>query len=281
MLRAARAALLTMVPAELLLRLLPVSGVPLPGPLVAVANVAALALLAVQAVVGYRQFRDQRRGGAGRGTALRAVYGQFVPEPVRRIMGFDLKGMVSLVLWATRRRHGVPSDATAVSYSGAQSSTMVVFLVLAVAELVAVEAVLRAIGAPAGLRTVLLLVDGYGILIMLSIIAACITRPHVVSADEVRIRYGAFFDLRVPREQIAEVRRIRNYNESGAVKVNDERLAVAVSAQTNVLLELTGPVTVVRPLGRRCQVRTIRFFADDPAAAINALHLHREYSPKL
>jgi hypothetical protein len=194
-----------------------------------------------------------------------------VPAPVRRIIGFDLKGMVSLVLWVTRRRHGVPPGATAVPYSAAQTPLMLVFLGVMVVELVVVEIVLRALHVPAAVRGPILLLDGYTVLIALAIIAAGVTRPHVISADEIRIRYGAFFDLRVPRELVAEVRRVRNYNEKGMVSTGDGWLAVAVAAQTNLLLELAEPVLAVRPLGRRVQVRTVRFFADDPTAAIDAL----------
>jgi hypothetical protein len=193
-------------------------------------------------------------------------------ELVRRILGFDLNGMVSLALWVARRKHGVPSGATAISYSRAQTATMLLFLFATVVELVGAELVLRAIDAPVGLRTVILVIDGYSILVVLAVVAACITRPHVVSPDQLRIRYGAFFDLRIPREQIATVRHRRNFNERGMVKVDDDRLAAAVSAQTNLVIELTEPITAIRPLGRRVQVRTIRFFADDPTAAVKALN---------
>jgi len=256
-----------------------VSGLPLPRPLIAAAEAAVIAVLILEAVAAYRLFRAERRGGANRRAALRATYAQLVPEQVRRIMGFDLKGMISLALWVARRPHGVPPGATAVSYSRAQTSTMMMFLFAMVVELVGAEILLRRFGAPAGLRTVILVVDGYTILVVLAVIAACITRPHVISADEVRIRYGAFFDLRVPREQIAKVRHVRNLNEKGMVKVADDRLSVAVSSQTNLIIELTEPITAVRPLGRRVEARTIRLFADDPRAAINALQPRREHAP--
>jgi hypothetical protein len=280
MLGIARAALFVMVPVELLLAVLLASGVSLPRPLIATAKAAVVAVLILEAATLYRLFGAERRGGANRRAALRAIYGQLVPDQVRRIVGFDLKGMVSLALWVARRRHGVPYGATAVSYSRAQTSTMVIFLFAMVVEPVGAEILLRAFGAPVGLRTVILVVDAYTVLIVLAVIAACITRPHVVSADEVRIRYGAFFDLRVPREQIAQVRQVRNFNENGTVKVQNDRLAVAVASQTNLILELTEPITAVRPLGRRAEVRMIRFFADDPRAAIHVLQPRREHAPE-
>ncbi|MFD2080801.1 hypothetical protein SAMN05421678_109273 [Actinopolymorpha cephalotaxi] len=203
-------------------------------------------------------------------TAVRRVRSA-IPVPVRRVMSFDLRGMVSIALWIARRRHGVPTGATAVSYSRAQTPLTALFLFFMVVELVALEVVLRALHAPVVLRSVFLLVDAYAVVAVLAMLAAAITRPHVVSAQEVRVRYGAFFDLRVPRDRIAAVRRAGNHNESGMVTVAGDQLAVAVSSQTNLVLDLTEPVTVVRPLGRQARVRTVRFYADDPVAAHAAL----------
>ncbi|MFI0350785.1 hypothetical protein [Actinomadura sp. 9N407] len=280
-LKAARAALFAMVPAELVLAVLLLSGVPLPRPVIVVAEAVILAVLVLEATAAYRLFRTGRRGGLPRRAALRDTYAQLVPEPVRRIMGFDFKGMHSLVLWVARRRDGVPPGATPLSYSGAQTGTMLTFLFAMVVELFGLEIILRAVGAPAGLRAVVFVIDAYSILVVLAIVAACVTRPHVVSAGELRVRYGAFFDLRVPRERIASVRQVRNYNESGLVRIEDDRLAIVVSSQTNIVVELTEPVTAVRPLGKRAEIRTIRFFADTPRAALDALRPETAPEPAL
>ncbi|TDD90787.1 hypothetical protein [Actinomadura rubrisoli] len=280
MVKIARSLLFAMVPAELVLAVLLVSDVPIPRPLIAGAEAAVIAVLVLEAAAAYRLFRAERHGGADRLPAVRATYDRLIPIQVRRIMGFDVQGIISLVLWITRRRHGVPPGATAVSYSRVQTPTMVMFLFAMVVELVVAEVLLRAIGAPVGLRAVILVVDAYTLLVVLAVIAACITRPHVISAGEVRIRYGAFFDLRVPHDQIAEVGYIHNFNESGKFQVDDDRLAVAVSSQTNLIIRLSQPITAVRPLGRRAQARTIRFFADDPKAAVHALQLRLEPAPQ-
>jgi hypothetical protein len=190
--------------------------------------------------------------------------------PLRRILAFDLKGMWSLVLWITRRRD-VPAGAVAVPYAREYTAPVMMFLFAVVAEAVATDVLLRALDAPRGLRLPLLVVDAYGILIVLAIAASIVTRPHVVAADELRIRWGVFFDLRIPRRAIAAVRVARNDNEHGTVKLDGDRLAVATASRTNVVVELTGPVAVVRPLGRRGVARTVRFFADRPDAAIAAL----------
>ncbi|GIH91236.1 hypothetical protein ACFFMN_09565 [Planobispora siamensis] len=270
-LKIARAAAFTVLPVELLLVILLVSGVSLPTPVIAVAEAAVAAVLLLEAVAARRLYRAERRAGAGRGEAARATVRRLVPEQVRRLMAFDAKGMVSLVLWAARRRDGVPPGSVAVSYSREQATMMTFILFLMVVETVALEVLLRAWGVPDGLRMVVLVVDVYSIFIGLAVGAACVTRPHVVSARELRVRYGAFFDLRIPRELISSVRQSRNYNESGMVAVKDGRLSVAVSSQTNVVVELEEPITIVRPLGGRAEVTVVRFFADTPGAALAAL----------
>ncbi|GAA4211767.1 hypothetical protein GCM10022220_34210 [Actinocatenispora rupis] len=214
------------------------------------------------------------RGGSGAGrpvASLMRVYQRVVPVAVRRLIGFDSKGIVSLGLWVTGRRHGVPRGAVALTYSKTQTALLATFLALSVAELVAVELLLRALGVAVAVRTPLLILDAYGVLIGVTVIAGCVTRPHVVTTDEIRIRYGVFFDLRVPRTRIASVRRVREYGERGAVRVADGVAVVAVAGQTSILLELDGPVGVVRPFGRPAEVTRVRFHADDPDTAIAVL----------
>ncbi|GII52539.1 hypothetical protein Pth03_09280 [Planotetraspora thailandica] len=191
---------------------------------------------------------------------------------IRRVVGFDVKGTAALALWALRRRHGVPPGATAVPYAREQMPTLMIVLFVLVVEAAVMEILLRGLGVPEAVRVPVLVVDVYAVFAGLAAAAACVTRPHVVTAEELRVRYGAFFDLRVPRELISSVRLARRDDEPGVVTVRDGRLGVAVSSRTNVVVELAGPVTAVRPLGRREDVTTIRLFADDPRAAVAVLN---------
>ncbi|GIL29725.1 hypothetical protein [Actinocatenispora comari] len=202
---------------------------------------------------------------------LRARYERVVPRLARRLIAFDAAGTLSLLLWVRRRRHGVPPGVVAVPYVAAQFGLLVTFAVLTAVELVGIELLLRALGAPGPVRAALLVLDGYGVLAVLGILAGCVTRPHVVTADEVRIRYAGLFDLRIPRSLVAQAKRIRRYDEHGMVRIVDGQLSVAVAAQTNVELTLAEPVPATRPLGRVEPVRSVRLYADDPAAALAAL----------
>lgn len=271
MLKIARAALFAILPVEVVLGVLLVSGVALPRPIVLAAEVVVWTVLLLEASVLWWRYRAQRQDGARRSTALRGAFGQIVPEKVRRLMGSEVKGMVSLVLWAGRRRHGVPPGAVTLSYHREQATLMSGFLFACVIELVGVEILLRSLGAPAALRGVLTALGAYGVLFVLTVIAGLVTRPHVVTADELRVRYGTYFDLRIPRSLVAGVQHKRSYTETGTVTTDGDCLVLAANSQTNLVVELTGTVVAVRPLGRREHVRVLRFFADDPSAAVEAL----------
>ncbi|GAA3470391.1 hypothetical protein [Nonomuraea roseola] len=268
MLRFARAALYTVIPAELVLMTLLIAGVPLPTPVLVAGETIVMLVLALEAVTAYRLFSASRRAGLGRRAALSATYEQLVPAKVRRLLEFELKGMASLGLWVARRRHGVPPGATALSYSKEQSTTILLVLFMMIVELVAVDLLMVAFDVPAPIRVAVLVIDLYGVLFGLAFGAACVTRPHVLTEDELRVRCGAYFDLRIPRELITSMRVSRTYNENGMVTVADGRLSVAVSSQTNVIVQLAEPITVTRPLGARESVTTVRFFADTPGAVL-------------
>ncbi|XVQ16220.1 hypothetical protein ACQP1W_37405 [Spirillospora sp. CA-255316] len=279
MVKIARAALLGLVPAELTLVVLLVAGVSVPAPLLVAAEALIVAVLALEASVAYRIFAAARRAGAGRRAALREVRGRLVPRRVARLAGFELKGTHSLVLWAARRRSGVPEGAVEVSYAREETFTTSLWLFAMAVETVGLEILLRGLGVPDWLRVLVLVVDVYGLVLALAVYAACVTRPHVVTADELRLRYGAFFDARVPRDKIAAVRPVRNLGEKGLIRVENGTAAVVVGSRTNLVVELTEPVTIVRPMGALAEVGTIRFFADDPAAALAALRTTPAPSP--
>ncbi|NUR83008.1 MAG: hypothetical protein HOY71_02845 [Nonomuraea sp.] len=161
--------------------------------------------------------------------------------------------------------------AVAVTYAKEQAFTLGLMAFAMAVETAVVDLLLIANDVAPAVRVPVLIADLYGLLFCLTLAAGAATRPHVVTTGELRVRFGAYFDLRVPRDRIAAVRLSLGFNEGGMVTVKDGRVTVAVASRTNVTVELTEPVTVVRPLGRRAEVGSIRFFADDPAALMTAL----------
>ncbi|WP_188195468.1 hypothetical protein [Nonomuraea sp. SYSU D8015] len=188
-----------------------------------------------------------------------------------RVLGFELKGLASIGLWMVRRRHGVPAGATAVTYAKEQTFTLSLMLFAMVVETVVVDVLLVATGVPGWIRYTVLVADVYGLLFGVMMAASCATRPHVITPDELRIRYGVYFDLRIPRDRIVAVRTGRNDNEKSMVSVDDGHLRVTVASRTNVTIELSEPIALVRPLGGRAEATTVTFFADSPEAVTAAL----------
>ncbi|WLQ43384.1 hypothetical protein P8A22_27795 [Streptomyces laculatispora] len=267
--RGARLVAAGVVPAELALGICLLAGVRIPAAVLIGAEGAVLAALVLEAVVLGRLWRAGRRAGAGRREAMGAALRTVVPEGVRRLVGHEMRALHSLGLWVLRRRHAVPEGALAAPYTGPQTAMMYGLLFVSV-----VETVMFALLIPwPVVHRILLVVDGYGVLLVLALHASCVVRPHVVGADgSLRIRYGALFDLRVPAAAIASVRVERRYPGGKSMRLHpDGVLDLAVGSQTTVTVELTAPAGFARPLGGRGQAHTVRFHADDPRSVVAAL----------
>ncbi|MBN6052136.1 hypothetical protein JYK22_09350, partial [Nonomuraea sp. RK-328] len=266
-----RNGLLAVAALDLLVALLMVAGrlTPTSAGLVAAAVVAPLSAMGY--MHAYRLFRAAREVGAAQGDALRTVADALVPLQVRMLMRAERRNLASFALWVRRRQDGVSPGDIALAYAKSQRPLLLMLLFAVVVQAVALEWMLAVSNAAAGLRAIVMVADVYQLLFVLALGAASATRPHVVTAEELRIRYGAYFDLRVPRELIASVKASRNYNARRVIEVADGHLTLGVDAQTNLIVNLTGPIAVTRPLGRREHITTIRFYADDPGSALKSL----------
>lgn len=203
---------------------------------------------------------------------MRETFGAWagVPLPVRRLLAHELRSAASLGRWVLRRPpHGVGAGELAAAYTGPQTAMMYGLVFVSLIETVALSLL---IPWPSVHRLVLVL-DAYGVLLMLAMHAACVTRPHVVRRDgSLRIRYGALFDLSVPADAVASARVDRRYPQGRLVSLSEDGvLDLIVGSQTTVTVELNRPLTFTRPLGSRAEARTIRFHADDPRALVAAL----------
>ncbi|KND36128.1 membrane protein [Streptomyces europaeiscabiei] len=268
-LRAARVAMWAVLPGELALAVCLVAGVRIPGAVLLGAEALVVGVLALEVCVMWPLYAARRRAGDRRREAALSAVRAVVPVAVRRLLVHEFRALHSLGLWVVRRRHRIPEGARPFSYTEPQTGIMWTFVFVSV-----VETVVLALVIPWPLvHAILLVVDVYGIVIVLALQAACVTRPHLVEADgSLRLRYGALFDLRVPAAVIAAARVDRRFPGGGLVRVDgDGTLDLAVGSQTTVTVELTEPVEFVRPLGRRGSARTLRFNADDPRAAVAAL----------
>ncbi|MBZ9595614.1 MULTISPECIES: hypothetical protein [Streptomyces] len=267
--RAARTAVAAVLPAEVALVVCVAAGVRLPAPVLAAAEAVVVGALLLEAWVLRGLYTAARAAGEEPGAALRTAARAVVPVQVRRLLRHELLAGASLGRWVLRRKHGVRPGDLAAAYTGPQTAMMYGLVFVSVVETVALALL---IPWPAVHRVVLVL-DVYGIVLMLALHAACVTRPHVVGADgSLRIRYGALFDLAVPPDAVASVRVERRYPEGRLVTLCEEGvLDLIVGSQTTVTLELNRPLAFTRPLGARATARTIRFHADDPRTLVAAL----------
>lgn len=183
----------------------------------------------------------------------------------RLLVRHEVRLLVSLVLWVARRTHGTRSGR-AFGYASGQGAMMFGFGFVCLVETVGMSVLLR--DWPT-VHAVFLFLDVYGIVIVVALHASSVVRPHVLDPDDgsLRIRRYVHVDLRVPLERIASVRRELRMTHERA----DGELDVEVGSQTTVTLELTEPVTHVTFLGRRRDVRVVRFHADDADGLVRAL----------
>ncbi|MFC8141146.1 hypothetical protein ACFUKV_05170 [Streptomyces paradoxus] len=177
----------------------------------------------------------------------------------------EVRLLVSLALWVARRTHGT-GGGRAFGYAGGQAAMMAGFAFVCLVETVAMSVLLR--GWPA-VHTAVLFLDVYTIVFVVALHASSVVRPHVLNVERgsLRIRRYVHVDLCVPLERIACVRRELRMTHERA----DGELNVEVGAQTTVTLELSEPVTHVTFLGRRREVRVVRFHADDADGLVRAL----------
>jgi hypothetical protein len=256
LLRVLRAVAYAVLPAEVLLAVCLVSGVTVPLPVLAAAEAAVVLLLGAE-VYAYVTLRR-------RGRARREAVAELVPVPVLRLVGHELRLMRSLFLWAGRRRDGVGPGDRAFGHARDQAALMYGFTFVCVVETVAVSYLLM--DWPV-VHAVMLVLDVYTVLFVLGLQAASVTRPHVLSADTLRLRQAGHVDLRIPLDRIAGVRHELRFTH----EEQDGVLDLKVAAQTSVTLELSEPATHVGLLGRERPVRTVRVHADDARAFAKAL----------
>ncbi|MFJ2820465.1 hypothetical protein ACIO7M_05015 [Streptomyces toxytricini] len=268
--RAARLAAAVVIPGELLLVLAVAAGVRPPAAVLAACEVLVAVALLLEAWVLRSLYAAERARGAVPGEALRAAVRAAVPAAARRLLLHELRAGASLVRWMLRRPpHGVAAGDLPAAYTGPQTAMMYGMVFVSVVETVVLALL---IPWPAVHRVVLVL-DVYGVALLLAMHAACVTRPHVVRPDgSLRLRYGALFDLAVPADAVASARVDRRYPEGRLVSLSgDGALDLNVGGQTTVTVELSRAVGFTRPLGARGEARILRFHADDPGAVVAAL----------
>jgi hypothetical protein len=114
----------------------------------------------------------------------------------------------------------------------------------------------------------LLLVDGYGAVLLVAHAHAVRLRPVLLTATELRIRTGVVWELTVPRSSLVAVELLTEAPAAGAGVLN---LAKLLFATPNLLLTFADPVVAVGPYGIQRPVRRVAIYLDQPRQFVAAM----------
>lgn len=248
-----------------------------PTLVVTVTEVAILVPLAALAASFTGDYRRHRRSPLPARAALTAAADDMFPPVFRRLCVHEVRLFTSLLRWLSLRGpQGVGETDLPVRYAAGQVFVITAFLFASIVETIALALV---IPWP-GVRDAVLVIDLWGIYFVIALQASCVVRPHVVLADgSLRLRYGALIDIAIPAARIARARFEPRHDRGGPAKPHpDGSLDLGMGGQTMVTVELTQPVGFTRPLGKTAEARVLRFYADNPAAAVAALQPRRVHS---
>lgn len=194
---------------------------------------------------------------------------------IRRLWMMEIWGYLSTFRFVFRRPK-VPQGAQAFAYHQPVMPLLVVFIVVSAIELVVVDVLVR---RWEGVRVAMLALGIWGLVWMFGLMFGFLTRPHAVGPDGIRLRSGAELDIPLRWDQIAAVTRRRRTSPGKQPQVSFEgdgtrTLHLHMQNETNVHVELRGPITVRLPRGAQ-SVSTVEVWVDRPEDFIAATHCHR------
>jgi hypothetical protein len=183
---------------------------------------------------------------------------------IRWIVRMEIGIWRSLFFWVTRRVPGAGPDTKTFSYGRQVAPVIGAFIFVSLIELPVVHLLIPR----DPVRLVVLILSVWGLLWMIGYAASIKVFPHLLDEDELRIRFGATVDVRVPWSAVAKVRAARGSVSSGkSVVVEDGVLSVPVMKQTRVEVQLREPTQLP---GAPEAVTAVRLYADDPRALVAA-----------
>lgn len=210
-------------------------------------------------------FRRARTRGATRTAALMASLDACLPPAVAFVIRQELLVMLAIPRVFRRRSGTGPAELRSAGIAPPVSTGILLVTVPGcVLSLVFV-------GGPEWLRWVLFGVCLYFALYALGFRALYTTTVHSVGGGELRVRHGATVDLPFSTAGITAVREEEGLDRGNAVEAGDGTLTASLFGRTNVVVEFAEPETVSFFDRDEEQVTRVRFFTDDPAAAVEAI----------
>ena len=218
--------------------------------------------LALVGYVGYKAWRVVRAnreasaaGGDFYDRVRETLRGAFDVPAVAGALAYE----VSLFHYAFALRSAErPEHGFAYHRRSGYGAVLAAVLMAAALELVAVHFLLRSWSETATLIHAALSV--YGVVWLVGDYRAMRRRPHELRTDALRVRYGLRWDLNVPWNQVASVRRTRQ------APAGDDYLNTVPVGSPRYVVELRAPVAATGPYGITRDVRRVGLVVDDPEA---------------
>lgn len=177
------------------------------------------------------------RRGASRWEAAEVALGHEWSPRVAALVLREPRLLWSVVLLLRGRRDGADRGDIFPAHRQA-FPTWIVLGGLAVLELF-VSALLP---LPLIVHSVLLVLGVWGGVVILGLAAALVVHPHLVTDDEVVLRFGFWSKVSVPRTAIADVRRVASASAPRGLHVVDRGASLTASGNVNVAITLKEPV---------------------------------------
>ncbi len=187
-----------------------------------------------------------------------------------RALRLEILMYVSIVR-AIIRRPAVPAGAKGFGYHSSVLTILIIFTVLSAVELFVVDLIVHR-WVP--VRIVFLVLGIWGLVWMIGLTCAHITRPHTVGPDGIRIRNGMDLDAHVTWDDVYSVEIRKQVHEPKTPKIGKDggsrTLTIGIGNETNIAIDLERPTDVrlpgAAPKGGEQEITAIRLWADDPKA---------------
>jgi len=194
---------------------------------------------------------------------LRQVAREILPmRAVAEAIAFEM-AVVYFSLFAWRRRPHVPSASRVFTYhrTSGYGALGFAFLVVTLAEAIPVHLLVTR-WSPRG-AWLLTALAAYGLLWFLADYRATRLRPILLDGEDLTIRTGLRWTVRIPRAHIVAIHK--------KAPKSEPFLRTALPAMTPLWIELAEPVTAQGPYGKLKQARWISVGVDDAKAFREAL----------
>lgn len=188
--------------------------------------------------------------------------------------------MVYESLWrAATRRPKIAAGATGFRYHRPLLTVLIVFIVLSAVEIPILDLLFRP-WLP--VRIVVLVLSIWGLMWMLGILCAFLTRPHTVGAHGIRVRAGMELDIPIRWDAVESLARRKTVPDPASTEKpprvfdeDDERVcAIRVGSETNLEIHFARPTDIhlpgPPPKGGVHRVTVLRFWADEPKAFLES-----------